>query len=333
MSSRGQAVEQPPLILRGETTLQNTLTVVAADPSAVALFCDIDGTISPIAPTPCEAIVPGEFRAVLRRLVQRLGLVAFVTGRDLEDGRRMVRLPKAAYVGTHGLELLDAAGARSVDPEAERWLPAIRDVVKQARAAHLEPLGVLVEDKRMIVALHYRQAPDQERARTAILERVIEPARARGLWTTAGYLALEVRPPVTVTKGTAARRLLAGGRYRTAIFLGDDLTDCNGFDAVHEWAAESALSLDRHARPSAHPEPVQTTASAAAESATQAAGRPSERPAHALARTALAVAALTAETWPEVKEAADVWVSATPGMLEVLRRLLQATGTSGSNSR
>ena len=38
----------------------------------------------------------------------------------------------------------------------------------------------------------------------------------------------------------------------------------------------------------------------------------------------LPAAALTDETWEEVKAAADVWVAATPGMFEVLRRLLEA---------
>ena len=38
----------------------------------------------------------------------------------------------------------------------------------------------------------------------------------------------------------------------------------------------------------------------------------------------LAAAALTDETWKEVKAAADVWVAATPGMFEVLSRLLRA---------
>ena len=45
-----------------------------------------------------------------------------------------------------------------------------------------------------------------------------------------------------VSKGTAVLRLLAaagdrdGAALRTAIFLGDDLTDCTGFAAVHDWA-------------------------------------------------------------------------------------------------
>ncbi len=157
---------------------------------------------------------------------------------------------------------------------------------------------MLLEDKGAGFALHYRLAEDRAAAEAAAVREVVEKARARGLWVINAYMAFEVRPPVAVTKGTAVARLLADGEYRAALFLGDDLTDCNGFDAVHAWAAQSLAG----ATPAP---PSETTA----------------RP-----RVGLAVAALTDETWDEVKAAADVWVAATPGMFEVLTRLLRATG-------
>ena len=272
------------LILRGEESLERCLRAAAADPHAAALFCDIDGTISPIARTPSEAVVPAETRSVLARLVERLGLVAIVTGRDLDGGRRMVDLPGAAFVGTHGLELMDAAGERYADPAADPWVPAVREMIALARQLPLETLGILIEDKGSVFDLHYRTAPDREAARAAILQGVLKPARARGLGIMMGHLVFEVRPPVAATKGTAALRLLAGADYAAALFLGDDLTDCNGFDAIHAWAHEAAVP----------------------------------------SRAGLAVAALTEETWEEVKAASDVWVAATPGIFEVLTRLLRA---------
>jgi trehalose 6-phosphate phosphatase len=277
------------LILKGEPSLEHLLQAVADDPGAAVLFCDIDGTISAIAQTPWEATVPEQTRELLRGLVQTLGLVAFVTGRDLDGGRRMVGLPGAVYVGTHGLDMLDAEGRHTVDPGAEEWLPAVREMIDLARSADLKSEGVLIEDKGAAFAVHFRLAEDREAAEAEVLRKVVEPARARGLWVISGYLAYDLRPPVAVNKGTATARLLAGGEFKTALFLGDDLTDCNGFDAVHAWAAEG------------------------------------ESPA-AASRIGLAAAALTGETWEEVKAAADVWVAATPGMVEVLRRLLRAAG-------
>jgi trehalose 6-phosphate phosphatase len=284
-----------PLIVKGERKLERILRAVAEDPAATALFCDIDGTVSPIAATPWAAVVPPEFQTVLARLVGRLGLVAFVTGRDLDGGRRMVNIPGAAYVGTHGLDVLDKAGRRTLDPAVGQWMPVVREMVDLARQAQQDHQGVVIEDKGVGFAVHYRLADDHGAAEAALLKQIVEPIRASGLWVINAYLAFEVRPPVAATKGTAVARLLAGGEYRDALFLGDDLTDCNGFDAVHAWAAEGAA---HHGRP--------------------ATGAP---------RLGLAVAALTDETWEEVKAASDVWVAATSGMLEVLTRLLRAAGS------
>ena len=291
------------LILKGERTLELCLRAVARDPGRSVLFCDIDGTISPIAQTPWEASVSAEFRTLLTRLVTHLGLVAFVTGRDLDGGRRMVDVPGAVYVGTHGLDMLDAHGRRTVDPGAAEWLPTVREMIDLARGAELEPLGVLIEDKGAAFAVHYRLAEDRDAAEAAVLRKVVEPARTRGLWVISGYLAYDLRPPVAVNKGTATERLLAADDYRTALFLGDDLTDCNGFDAVHAWAARSPEKPRAETR------------------GTQAAPTP-QIPGGS--RIGLAAAAVTDETWQEVKAAADVWVAATPGMFEVLRRLLGA---------
>lgn len=304
------------LILKGERTLEHCLQAVAQDPGAGVLFCDIDGTISPIAQTPWEASVSAEFRTLLTGLVGRLGLVAFITGRDLDGGRRMVNVPGAVYVGTHGLDMLDAQGRRSIDPGAEEWLPVVREMMDLARGAELEPMGVLIEDKGAAFAVHYRLAEDRDAAEAAVLRKLVEPARARGLWVISGLLAYDLRPPVAVNKGTATERLLAAGDYRTALFLGDDLTDCNGFDAVHAWARTASGDPRTGTRGSDAGEDARAATHGAA-----AAGAP-QPPAGS--RFGLAAAALTNETWEEVKAAADVWVAATPGMFEVLRRLLEA---------
>lgn len=228
-------------IISGTGVLDELLRAAAEAPGAAALFCDIDGTISPIAPTPDAAHVPAPFRDLLARLVARLGLVAFVTGRSLEDGRRMIPLDGAAYVGTHGLETMTADGRVSSDPQAERYVDAVREVREAAaRDLDCEALGVVLEDKRAVLAVHYRLAADADAARHQILTRVVEPARARGLAVSSGHFLYEVRPPLPFTKGAAARRLLGAGEYYSAIACGDDLTDVTLFSAVREWGEHDA---------------------------------------------------------------------------------------------
>jgi trehalose 6-phosphate phosphatase len=234
-------VEAGSPIVSGSEALDAFVLAAAEAPTAAALFCDIDGTISPIAPTPAEAYVPEPFREVLAALVRRLGLVTFATGRTLDDGRRMIPLEGAAYIGTHGLETMATDGSISVEPQAERYAATIREVAEAAaRDLDCEALGVVLEDKRTVLAVHYRLAEDAAATRHAILTRVIEPARERGLAIATGHFAFEVRPPLSFTKGAAIRRLLAAGDYFTAMGCGDDLTDVTAFAAIRDWGERDA---------------------------------------------------------------------------------------------
>ena len=84
-----------------------------------------------------------------------------------------------------------------------------------------------------------RLAADAALTRHEILTRVVEPARSRGLASSTGHFLFEVRPPLSFTKGTATRRLLAGGDYLTGMFCGDDLTGVTGFKTLHDWARDT----------------------------------------------------------------------------------------------
>jgi len=234
-------VDAERLIIDGGGALDAFVRAAAAAPKTAALFCDIDGTISPIAPRPTDAEVPERFRDVLAALVERLGLVAFVSGRAQDDARRMIPMAGAAYVGNHGLETTLADGTVEIEPQAERYVPAIREVAQSAaRELDCEALGVVLEDKRTVLAVHYRLAPDHAATRHAILARVVEPARARGLAVATGHFAFEIRPPLPFSKGTAVKRLLGAGDYLTALCCGDDLTDVTAFAAIRDWGERDA---------------------------------------------------------------------------------------------
>lgn len=230
-------------VLKGEEELARWMHAVASRPEQAALFFDIDGTIAPIAPTPGAAIVPGQTREVLGRLIARCGLVGFVSGRALDDGRRLAGLEGAAFVGNHGLEIVRADGSELRDGRAERFVPLIAEVKEKARAAGIERLGVLLEDKRSVLAAHYRSAENRDAAAAEIERLIVSPARELGLKIYRGRLAVEVRPPLEVSKGDAAQLLLGDGDYATAAFFGDDVTDLDGFRALDAWARGAADRL------------------------------------------------------------------------------------------
>lgn len=228
-------------IISGVQALEALERAAAEAPHAAALLCDIDGTVSPIAPTPAEARVPDSFRELLTALAGRLGMLAFVTGRALDDGRRLVGVEGATYVGTHGLETMTADGSLTVDPQAEHYAAAVHDVAEAAaRDLDCEALGIVLEDKRTVLAVHYRLAEDPAAARDQIMTRVADPARERGLAIATGHFMVEVRPPLPFSKGRTVLRLLDGGDYFCALSCGDDLTDVSMFRDTRAWGEQDA---------------------------------------------------------------------------------------------
>lgn len=193
----------------------DALDRITTEPGRAALFLDVDGVLAPIVGRPEDAVVPPATRHELVRLAALYGLVACVTGRTSEAARSMVGVDALRYVGQHGLELDSAAGA---------WADRVRAFGRS------QPWPWR-EEKPLTVAFHYRLAPDEEAARTA-LEGVVRAALAEGLAVRWGRLVLEVLPPLEATKGTAVRALLDESGLRRALYVGDDVTDLDGFAAL-----------------------------------------------------------------------------------------------------
>jgi trehalose 6-phosphate phosphatase len=210
------------------------LEVLRQKPSAVVT--DIDGTVSPIAPTPAEAMVDPGAKAALALLAERLTAVAVVSGRAPQDGEAMVGLPELIYVGNHGLERI-ARGTPWTHPVAAAAQPAIATAlaeIESAARAVADVPWLLVENKGVTGTIHYRLAPDQTAA-AALLEPVARAAAERhGLRLTLGRMIFEVRPALAVNKGSAIRDLAQDFGLRGIVFFGDDVTDVDAFRALRE---------------------------------------------------------------------------------------------------
>ena len=194
--------------------MEDALARLSEDPARAAVLLDVDGTLAPIVARPELAEVPEETRAEVARLAERYGLVACISGRSGEDARRLVGVDGVVYVGVHGLELA---------PEAERWRATLRPF------AQLE--WPWLEDKGLTVALHWREAPDEQAAR-AELQSIAERAESAGLEARWGRKVLELRPPIEADKGTAVRALLEERGLRRALYAGDDTTDLDAFSGL-----------------------------------------------------------------------------------------------------
>ena len=218
--------------------------VLLQTPSGIVT--DIDGTISPIAPTPSEAMVDAGAKAALELLTRRLAAVAVVSGRAPQDGAALVGLPELTYVGNHGLERI-ARGTPWTHPTAAAAQPAIAAAlaeIETAARAGADLPWLIVENKGVTGTIHYRLAPDPILA-VALLEPLARQAAERhGLRLTLGRMIFEVRPPLAVNKGTAIRELARELGLRGIVFFGDDVTDVDAFRALREMrAAGDAATL------------------------------------------------------------------------------------------
>ena len=91
------------------------------------------------------------------------------------------------------------------------------------------------------MAVHFRNALDFAAARCAVLQMLEPLAAGRGLGIKEGKMVWEIGPRVEVNKGTAVRRLAREYELTGAIVLGDDVTDCDAFDALHGLVREGGL--------------------------------------------------------------------------------------------
>ena len=194
---------------------------------------DYDGTLAEIAPTPKEALLRPEVRRLLRELGRLPNLhVGFVSGRALKDLKQQVAVPRAAYVGSHGMEFYADGKQWSVVNRAQRAvLTRVRKRVDEL--LHNEP-GVYIESKPYSVALHYRRASPEESGR--IRKKGLQVGREFFGKTVVqkGKKILELLPALDANKGTGVRTLLKRRPFRRCypLYLGDDVTDETAFRAL-----------------------------------------------------------------------------------------------------
>lgn len=190
---------------------------------AIAVFLDFDGTLVEIAPRPDAIRVPAALSQSLHDLRDRLsGRLALVTGRGLDDLERHLGSVAVARAGSHGASRLQADGTRlGSEPEG-----LSTGMVAELRA-YAEAQGLLYETKAHGGALHYRATPDKRAATIAFAERFANEHRLSV--TTGKGVAELVRPGATKHSAVEAFMAVAPFSRAMPVFIGDDVTDEDGF--------------------------------------------------------------------------------------------------------
>jgi trehalose 6-phosphate phosphatase len=196
-----------------------------------ALFLDIDGTLLDIADSP-DAVRPDSEQV---QFVEKLyhatgGALALISGRPIAGIDKLfapLRLPAA---GQHGVERRDAAGrvhrGRVDASRLHQAASRIREFAKRHE-------GLVFEDKGYSVALHYRRAPSL-RASAEEVVRAVAAGLGAAFEAQNGKMVIELKPAGR-DKGMAIREFMLERPFigRMPVFIGDDVTDENGFRVVN----------------------------------------------------------------------------------------------------
>jgi len=206
----------------------------------VILLSDFDGTLTPIVAKPEIAYLSDRTRRLLQEVIgRRKYTVGIVSGRALDDLKDRVGLQGIIYAGNYGLEI-EAPWLKFVNPDAEHVKPLLRHLHQQLSSGLEAVEGAFVENKGLSLSVHYRLVEEGQIDEVrSILEHVTRTASMKGMiQVTSGKKVYEVTPVIAWHKGKVIDLLSeehakrAGAGIALPVFLGDDVSDREGFNTV-----------------------------------------------------------------------------------------------------
>jgi trehalose-phosphatase len=220
-------------VLRAWTAVEQFLT----DHRNLMLLCDYDGTLAPIKPRPALAVLPVRTQRVLRELFhQRQVTLGVVSGRALASLRVNVGLRHIWYLGNHGAEI-QGPGIHFVHPDIQAAMPTLKTILHHLRRSLRGYPGLHIESKRLSLSVHWREVDEAQRpALQRHFRMVMQPwLKKDAVRLTHGKCVYEVRAAVHWDKGQGITWLVERLKANAAavIYIGDDLTDEDGFRAVN----------------------------------------------------------------------------------------------------
>lgn len=220
-----------------------TLEAFSARPDRAGIFADFDGTLSDIVRIPHEARPLEGAADVLDALGRRFALVAIVSGRSAAQLSEWLG-PDVEIWGIHGAEFAHG-GSISLTERAARYEELMAKVRDEAAGAlaELDIDGIVLEDKRVMIGLHFRAADDVEAARAALDAIAADLAARHGLIRAGGRLAFELRPPQEFSKAAVVLERARELQLQAALFIGDDRVDLPGFDALDLLAEQGLVTV------------------------------------------------------------------------------------------
>ena len=213
----------------GDATLGAAIDRLSRARTDSGLFFDFDGVLAPIQGSPEFALPTAGAVTVLEALSGLVKTITIVSSRNAEFLQsHLGGIGGLRIYGLYGLEHVRPDGTIVVDPAAQEWLDVAHKLWYQASEALPD---VYVEDKKLSVGLHYRKVPQ---AQDAVESWALQAAERTGFTVQPGRMAVELKPPLPVDKGSTVARLIR--ELTVAWYFGDDIGDVPAFVALHDRA-------------------------------------------------------------------------------------------------
>ena len=214
---------------------EKKLKNVFDSPKKRVIFLDFDGTLVSIASTPDAVKLDPQVKKVLQDLsANPQNLLVVISGRSWAQLQTHVRLRNAVLAGNHGLEI--RGRGLTLPPKARRARKLRSFIERMAQkfrmAFHVYP-GVLVEDKKYTLSVHFRNVPEPQKPVFKELIRFFKQKYGHFpvIWTQ-GKKVMEIRPSVSWNKGDTVEYLMKKNPGAVPIAIGDDRTDEDMFRAL-----------------------------------------------------------------------------------------------------
>ncbi|KAF4380453.1 hypothetical protein F8388_024746, partial [Cannabis sativa] len=216
----------------------------------IVVFLDYDGTLSPIVDDPDRAFMSDEMRTAVREVAKYFP-TAIISGRSRDKVKEFVQLSNIYYAGSHGMDIMapakplkssdnnnsmDKKGTDVLFQPAQRFLPAMQEILALLQERTKIIQGSNVEDNRFCVSVHYRKVREED---YGTLEEIVKSVILNypDFHLTSGKKVLEIRPSIEWNKGNALNYLLDNLGFTNSsevlpLYIGDDRTDEDAFKAI-----------------------------------------------------------------------------------------------------
>lgn len=216
----------------------------------LAFFLDYDGTLTPIVDRPEYAVVSSEMRKILKQLSSKYP-TAIVSGRLKKNVENLVGIKGLFYAGSHGFEI-SGPNTLMIHPQAKEFVPLILEVTNKLKEELSNIEGVIIEEKKLSVAVHYRLVNQEywDRIKDVVKKSICNLPSLRLM---KGKKVFEIMPATDWNKAKAVRWIMQvlGLDWDTTsvIYLGDDTTDEDVFRFIRTRGL--GILVSENPRPSA----------------------------------------------------------------------------------